>query len=152
MTSRETHPIYKKQYTVTRKYQAHDEKNEASKGDKVQIAEIRPVSKTKTFTLSSNRRTLKRFTGAQRRRCQMLRAADESEEGGCMIQQESRLKVTDNSGAKEVLCIRVLGGTKRRYAHVGDIIVCSVKEANPTGNVKKKVCSKSRRCPYPQPD
>ena len=55
-----------------------------------------------------------------------------------MIQQESRLKVADNSGAKEVLCIRVLGGTRRRYAYVGDVIVCSVKDANPTGNVKKK--------------
>lgn len=55
-----------------------------------------------------------------------------------MIQQESRLIVTDNSGAKEVLCIRVLGGTGRRYARVGDIIVASVKEANPTGTVKKK--------------
>lgn len=55
-----------------------------------------------------------------------------------MIQQETRLKVTDNSGAKEVLCIRVLGGTRRHYARVGDIIVCSVKEASPTGNVKKK--------------
>lgn len=55
-----------------------------------------------------------------------------------MIQQESRLKVTDNSGAKEVLCIRVLGGSGRRYARVGDVIVCSVKDANPTGNVKKK--------------
>lgn len=55
-----------------------------------------------------------------------------------MIQQETRLKVTDNSGAKEILCIRVLGGTRRRYAHVGDIIVASVKEANPTGNVKRK--------------
>jgi len=55
-----------------------------------------------------------------------------------MIQQESRLKVADNSGAREVLCIRVLGGTRRRYAHVGDIIVATVKEANPTGTVKKK--------------
>ena len=55
-----------------------------------------------------------------------------------MIQQESRLKVTDNSGAKEILCIRVLGGTGRRYAHVGDVIVATVKQANPTGNVKKK--------------
>ena len=55
-----------------------------------------------------------------------------------MIQQESRVKVTDNSGAKEILCIRVLGGTKRRYARVGDIIVATVKEANPTGVVKKK--------------
>ncbi len=55
-----------------------------------------------------------------------------------MIQQESRLKVTDNSGAKEILCIRVLGGTKRRYARVGDIIVATVKTANPTGAVKRK--------------
>lgn len=55
-----------------------------------------------------------------------------------MIQQESRLKVADNSGAKEILCIRVLGGTRRRYARVGDIIVASVKQANPSGNVKKK--------------
>lgn len=55
-----------------------------------------------------------------------------------MIQQESRLKVADNSGAKEILCIRVLGGTARRYARVGDVIVASVKAANPTGNVKKK--------------
>ncbi len=55
-----------------------------------------------------------------------------------MIQQESRLKVTDNSGAKEVLCIRVLGGSGRRYAGVGDVIVATVKEANPTGTIKKK--------------
>lgn len=54
-----------------------------------------------------------------------------------MIQQESRLKVADNSGAKEVLCIRVLGGSGRRYARVGDRIVVSVKTAIPGGNVKK---------------
>jgi large subunit ribosomal protein L14 len=55
-----------------------------------------------------------------------------------MLQQESRMKVTDNSGAKEVLIIRVLGGTGRRYARVGDVVVATVKQANPTGNVKKK--------------
>lgn len=55
-----------------------------------------------------------------------------------MIQQESRLNVCDNSGAKEILCIRVLGGTRRRYAKVGDIIVATVKQASPTGQVKKK--------------
>ena len=54
-----------------------------------------------------------------------------------MIQQETRLKVADNSGARELLCIRVLGGTRRRYAFVGDIIVATVKEAQPNGNVKK---------------
>ncbi len=55
-----------------------------------------------------------------------------------MIQQETRLVVCDNSGAKEILCIRVLGGTRRRYAKVGDIITATVKQANPSGNVKKK--------------
>jgi large subunit ribosomal protein L14 len=55
-----------------------------------------------------------------------------------MIQQETRLVVCDNSGAKEILCIRVLGGTRRRYARVGDIIVATVKQANPSGTVKKK--------------
>ena len=55
-----------------------------------------------------------------------------------MIQQESRLKVADNSGAKEILCIRVLGGTKKHYANVGDIIVASVKTASATGLVKRK--------------
>jgi len=59
-----------------------------------------------------------------------------------MIQQESRLKVADNSGAKEVLCIRVLGGSGRRYASIGDMIVCSVKEAAPSG-VKKGTVSKA---------
>ncbi len=60
-----------------------------------------------------------------------------------MIQQESRLAVADNSGAKEVLCIRVLGGTKRRYASVGDKIVVSVKSASPSGDVKKGTVSKA---------
>ena len=54
-----------------------------------------------------------------------------------MIQSETRLKVADNSGAKELLCIRVLGGTRRKYANIGDIIVCAVKEATPGGVVKK---------------
>ncbi|MEZ4887365.1 MAG: 50S ribosomal protein L14 [Chitinophagales bacterium] len=60
-----------------------------------------------------------------------------------MIQQESRLKVADNSGAKEVLCIRVLGGTGRRYASVGDNIVITVKDAMPSGGVKKGTVSKA---------
>jgi len=60
-----------------------------------------------------------------------------------MIQQESRLRVADNSGAKEVLCIRVLGGTGRRYASVGDNIVITVKDAMPAGGVKKGTVSKA---------
>ena len=54
-----------------------------------------------------------------------------------MIQQETRLKVADNSGAKEIMCIRVLGGTGRRYANIGDVIIASVKKATPGGAVKK---------------
>jgi len=54
-----------------------------------------------------------------------------------MIQTETRLRVADNSGAKELLCIRILGGTSRQYANIGDIIVCAVKDATPGGVVKK---------------
>jgi len=60
-----------------------------------------------------------------------------------MIQQESRLAVADNSGAKEVLCIRVLGGTKRRYASIGDQVVVTVKNAIPSGNIKKGAVAKA---------
>lgn len=55
-----------------------------------------------------------------------------------MIQAETRLKVADNSGARDLLCIKVLGGSRRRYARVGDVITCSVKSATPGANVKKK--------------
>ena len=54
-----------------------------------------------------------------------------------MIQTDSRLRVADNSGAKELLCIKVLGGTRRKYANIGDIVVCAVKDASPGGLVKK---------------
>ncbi len=54
-----------------------------------------------------------------------------------MIQQESRLRIADNTGAREILCIRVMGGSMRRYARVGDIIIASVKQATPTASVKK---------------
>ncbi len=60
-----------------------------------------------------------------------------------MIQQESRLRVADNSGAKEVLCIHVLGGTGKRYASIGDIIVVTVKSAMPSGDIKKGTVSKA---------
>jgi large subunit ribosomal protein L14 len=60
-----------------------------------------------------------------------------------MIQQESRLSVADNSGAKEVLCIKVLGGTRKRYASVGDRIIVTVKNALPSGNIKKGTVSKA---------
>jgi large subunit ribosomal protein L14 len=60
-----------------------------------------------------------------------------------MVQQETRLRVADNSGAKEVLCIRVLGGTSKRYATIGDVIVVAVKSAIPSGEVKKGTVSKA---------
>ena len=60
-----------------------------------------------------------------------------------MIQQETRLRVADNSGAKEVLCIRVLGGTSKRYATIGDVIVVTIKSALPSGDVKKGTVSKA---------
>jgi len=60
-----------------------------------------------------------------------------------MIQQESRLSVADNSGAKEVLCIRVLGGTKKRYASIGDKIIVTVKSAIPAGDIKKGTVTKA---------
>ena len=60
-----------------------------------------------------------------------------------MIQQESRLSVADNSGAKEVLCIRVLGGTKKRYASIGDQVIVSVKSAIPSGEIKKGTVTKA---------
>ena len=60
-----------------------------------------------------------------------------------MIQQESRVKVADNSGAKEVLCIRVLGGTKKRYASIGDQIVVTVKDAVPSGTVKQGLVTRA---------
>ena len=60
-----------------------------------------------------------------------------------MIQQESRLKIADNSGAREVLCIRVLGGTKKRYASLGDTIVVTVKQADPSGDLKKGQIAKA---------
>jgi large subunit ribosomal protein L14 len=60
-----------------------------------------------------------------------------------MVQQESRLTVADNSGAKEVLCIKVLGGTRKRYARVGDRIIVTVKHALPSGNIKKGTVAKA---------
>ncbi len=60
-----------------------------------------------------------------------------------MVQQESRLTVADNSGAKEVLCIKVLGGTRKRYATIGDKIIVTVKNAIPSGNIKKGTVSKA---------
>ena len=69
-----------------------------------------------------------------------------------MIQSETYLKVADNTGAKEIKCIRVLGGTRRKYANIGDVVVCSVRKAAPNGTVKKgevvKAVCASPRCEH----
>ena len=116
---KEKHPIYGKFVSKTKKYHAHDEKNECQIGDTVRIMETRPLSKTKRWRLV------------------------EIVERVIMIQAESRLTVCDNSGAKEALCIRVLGGTKRRYASVGDVIVVSIKSVIPSSDIKKGAVSKA---------
>ena len=97
----------------SQKFHAHDEQNQANVGDVVRIVETRPLSKTKSWRLA------------------------ESRGGREVIQQESRLNVADNTGARELLCIRVMGGSHRRYARVGDIIVGTVKSATPQGSIKK---------------
>ncbi len=102
----------------TKRLYAHDETNDVRVGDRVRLAETRPLSK------------LKRWRVEQRARAGALEEVQ-------LIQQESRLRIADNSGAREVLCIKVLGGSRRRYASIGDIFVATVKDAIPGANVKK---------------
>ena len=108
------HPFYEKIIKRSKKYHAHDEKNKFKEGEKVSIIECKPISKKKTW--------------------QVIRI---------MIQIQTELTVADNTGAKRVECIKVLGGSKRRYASVGDIIVISVKDAIPKGKVKKGAVHKA---------
>ena len=107
------HPKYKKMLRRSIRLHAHDEQNSAKVGDIVRLVETRPLSATKRWRRRGDRR------------------------GGEVIQVESRLRVADNTGARELLCIRIKGGSRRRYAGVGDIIVGTVKQATPNGAVKK---------------
>ena len=109
------HPLYNKIVKKTYKLKAHDENNECRIGDKVKVMETRPLSKDKRWRLVEI--VYRRYIS--------------------MVQQESRLKVADNTGAKELLVIRVMGGSTRRYANIGDVIVATVKDATPGGVVKK---------------
>ena len=104
------HPLYKKIIKRTVKFKAHDEQNACGVGDKVEIMETRPLSKDKRWRVTAI------IT---------------------VIQMQTYLKVADNTGAKELMCIRVLGGSRRRYANIGDVVVASVKKAAPGGQVKK---------------
>ena len=107
------HRRYHKILRSTLKLYAHDEANNANEGDTVRVVECRPMSRTKRWRLT-----------------EVLERAQ-------VIQNETRLKVADNTGAREILCIRVMGGSRRRYAGVGDIITATVKQATPQGSVKK---------------
>ena len=113
------HPLYKKTMKRTYKLKAHDENNECGIGDTVEVMETRPLSKDKRWRL--------------------IRIIEKAKSGGrtTMIQMESYLKVADNTGAKEIHCIRVLGGSKRKFGNIGDVIVASVRKAAPGGTVKK---------------
>ena len=106
-----SHPLLKKVIKVRKKYNAHDENNKFKTGDKVSIIESKPFSKNKKFQVMENNKI--------------------------MIQVQTELQVADNTGAKKIECIKVLGGSKRRYASIGDTIVIAVKEAIPKGKVKK---------------
>ena len=107
------HAKYSKTVQRTKKLYAHDETNDLRLGDRVRVAGDPPAEQAEALAR-------RRSAGARP-----------------MIQQESRLRVADNSGAKEVLCIKVLGGSRRRYAGIGDIFVATVKDAIPGAAVKR---------------
>ena len=113
IVDRVRHPRYSKTIQRVNKLYVHDEQNEANVGDRVQGHGDPTAVEAQALAPGRDR-------GA-----------------GPMIQQESRLRVADNSGAKEVLCIKVLGGSRRRYATIGDVFVATVKDAIPGAAVKK---------------
>ena len=118
IADRVAHPLYKKIVKRTYKLKAHAELNQCGVGDRVKVMETRPLSKDK--------------------RWRVVEIIEKAKEGGVgMIQQETYLKVADNTGAKEIKAIRVLGGSKRKFGNIGDVIVASVRKAQPGGSVKK---------------
>ena len=116
------HPLFGKVMKRRIKLHVHDENNECTVGDIVEVMETRPMSKTKRWRLAS---IIEKAKYSDERRIHT------------MIQQQTYMKVADNTGAKELMCIRVLGGTGRRYANIGDVVVATVKKATPGGTVKK---------------
>ena len=108
------HRRYERIVRTSQTLHAHDEHNDAHLGDTVVVRESRPLSRTKRWRL-----------------------VDVTERAEVMIQNESRLRVADNTGAREILVIRVKGGHRRRYAGVGDVVTATVKAASPQGSVKK---------------
>ena len=118
------HPIYKRVVRLSSKFKAHDEENTARVGDTVRIEESRPLSA---------REALDRRRG---RGARLARGADRRD-GARVIQKYSRLRVADNSGARVIECISVIGRSTADTAEVGDVIVAAVKQALPNAGVKK---------------
>ena len=140
---RYTHPLFKKTVRRSKKFHAHDEEETFKVGDLVFIEESRPISKNKRWVVLKDK---KASDGRRARRAGARVARNEKQAGrsgksgtriGAMIQMETNLDVADNSGARRLQCIKVLGGSKRRYATIGDTIVVTIKEAIPRGRVKK---------------
>ena len=146
-----THPLLQKTVRRSKKYHAHDETNACKVGDLVKIEEHKPISRTKRWIVLGARMPRRRKKKRRKRPPKRRRRA-ETEFGSkpapdfpvraknkvdAMIQMQTNLDVADNSGARRVMCIKVLGGSKRKYATIGDVIVVSVKEAIPRGRVKK---------------
>lgn len=112
--------VYKKYVKSRKKYKAHDEKNEFKTGDRVEIQEHRPLSREKRFAV-----------------VRLVSRPALEERVLAMIQMRTTLDVADNSGAKSVQCIKVLGGSRRRYAGLGDTIVVAIQEVIAGSKVKK---------------
>ena len=129
-----THPVMKKTVRQSKKYKAHDETNAYKVGDMVFIQECKPISKDKRWVVLTEPQAQQRNSDKPGRARPL---SERRRRRPVMIQMQTNLDVADNSGARRVMCIKVLGGSKRKYASVGDIIVVSIKEAIPRGRVKK---------------
>ena len=118
IADRVAHPLYKKIVKSTYKLKAHDENNECGIGDRVRVMETRPLSKDQ--------------------RGRVAEIIEKAKEGGAgMLQQAPDLKVAETTGPKEIKTSRVLGGSSRKFGNIGDVIVASVRKAQPGGTVKK---------------
>src|ERR1700730_15465800 len=137
------HPLLRKTVRRSKKYHANDEGNACKVGDLVKIEEHKPISKTKSWIVLACPRTTRQHDKTKRRAAKLCKCARSGfsarakNKVDAMIQMQSNLDVADNSGARRVMCIKVLGGSKRKYATIGDTIVVSIKEAIPRGRVKK---------------
>ena len=130
-----THPVMKKTVRRSKKYHAHDEAN-CGQGRRYRVDRGMRADFQEQALDRGRDSVLTGRTGFNRPRSARTRAGDERRHQ-VMIQMQSNLDVADNSGARRVMCIKVLGGSHRKYASVGDIIVVSVKDAIPRGRVKK---------------